>query len=152
MPPEAMDASDDEDLNDAEGMTRVAAMDGMVLSVKSNMSYVHKDAVNYFVHGTCLSLLQCSCLVVFEKTRNPRMCTGQSNNVDGKKWDVYSLSIVFAFVFTGKEVLHRPQPYPANCSCTRNFASLIMCPDYRVHAKALNTFLLCNTSRRYTQA
>merc|ERR1719201_121352 len=24
--------------------------------------------------------------------------------VDGKKWDVYSLSIVFAYVFTGKEV------------------------------------------------
>ena len=24
--------------------------------------------------------------------------------VDGKKWDVYSMSIVFAFVFTGKEV------------------------------------------------
>merc|ERR1719174_2473109 len=24
--------------------------------------------------------------------------------VDGKKWDVYSLSIVFAYMFTGKEV------------------------------------------------
>jgi len=29
---------------------------------------------------------------------------GQANHVDGKKWDVYSLSIVFAYVFTGKEV------------------------------------------------
>jgi len=31
---------------------------------------------------------------------------GQNNSVtvDGKKWDVYSLSIVFAYVFTGKEV------------------------------------------------
>jgi len=29
---------------------------------------------------------------------------GQTNHVDGKKWDVYSLSIVFAYVFTGKEV------------------------------------------------
>merc|ERR1712222_143438 len=29
---------------------------------------------------------------------------GQCNNVDGKKWYVYSLSIVFAYVFTGKEV------------------------------------------------
>merc|ERR1719326_1231520 len=27
-----------------------------------------------------------------------------NNNVDGKKWDVYSLSIVFAYMFTGKEV------------------------------------------------
>ena len=59
------------------------------------------------------------------------MCIGQSNDVDGKKWDVFSLGIVFAYVFTGKEVLHRHQPYPANSSRTRNFALLIMCPDYQ---------------------
>ena len=57
-----------------------------------------------------------------------RMCTGQSNNVDGKKWDVYSLSIVFAYVFTGKEVLHLPPEHSLNhaeryfvegCNCTQ---------------------------------
>jgi len=34
-----------------------------------------------------------------DEEENDKKCA-----VDGKKWDVYSMSIVFAFVFTGKEV------------------------------------------------